>query len=445
MSAMPVSLPDAPDARDPQGAFPRFTLRDLVAEGERAFRMRTLAQAAVLGLALALVALALPTERLVGRGSALVTALSGEAPWYEIAAFGATAPLAALLEPLVGSLERAAFLVGALTWALALPWLTNLAMRAGAEPLTALAIGTAGAISPIGWCAATLPGPEAAGLLGATLVVHAMFSNRLGKRFVATIVLALVLDPFNALLFPAIALRLACERSFLGLGRYAFFAAVAVAAASGALLVAWTTDSELVAPSRWIGACVLALTLAPCAFLLRRPKAKEESRPPAWLALVPVGAIVGVAIPAFGPAAAPALVPLVVTALGYLAGQIDESPRVRVGLAALALSAVATAASEAALAQSDPDRRWRARAQALLEPEDLYATSNARRRYVLAERYGLDVLDLSSVLADDVADAARAARQRGGRLVHDGDPKLFGPRLWQALVDGGVEFAALER
>jgi len=131
MSAMPVSVPDA---RDPEGAFPRFTLRDLVASGERALQMRTLAQAAVLGLALALVALALPTERLVGRGSALVTALSGEAPWYEVAAFGATAPLAALLEPLVGSLERAAFLVGALTWALALPWLTSLAMRAGAEP-----------------------------------------------------------------------------------------------------------------------------------------------------------------------------------------------------------------------------------------------------------------------------------------------------------------------
>ena len=47
---------------------------------------------------------------------------------------------------------------------------------------------------------------------------------------------ALALDPLNALLCPAIALRLACERSFVGLRHYAFFGSVAIAAAETAKL-----------------------------------------------------------------------------------------------------------------------------------------------------------------------------------------------------------------
>lgn len=429
--------PSAPDLRDQGQAFPRFAVADLVADDERALRRRTLAQAAVLGVALALIALALPTERLVGRGSALVTTL-GDGSLVDQLAFGATAPLArALALATEWSLERSAYLVAAVLWALTLPFLVGLAMRAGARPLVALALATAGALSPIGWSAATLPSPEAAGLLGATLVIRAMFAPRLGWTSFAQVALALALDPLNALLFPAVAIRLACDRTFKGLGNYAFFGAVAVAAALGALLVGRTTDAELVAPSRAISWTVLALTLAACALLLRRPRVVEESRPPAWLALIPVGAIVGIAVPTFGPAAAPALVPLLVLALGYAAGQCDAA-WTRVALPACALSFGLTIAAELALSSTDPDRAWLARARSLLEPDDLYVTGSRRRAYLLEHRFGLATVDLSTVRAEELEAAARATVDRGGRVIHEGGHDRFGSDLAEALVAGGA-------
>src|SRR5690349_10158227 len=126
-------------------AFPREATRELVGAMQRAERRRGWLQDLALAAGLALFALGLPTERLLGRP--------------------------------VRSHEPLHFLAAALCFALGWLVLARAARRNGWDSGPALRASGIAALAPVVVLAATTPGPAAAGWLGACLVLTALVSD----------------------------------------------------------------------------------------------------------------------------------------------------------------------------------------------------------------------------------------------------------------------------
>lgn len=448
--------PHEPDhAHERAEDFPRILLRDLVAEQQAGEERRARWQVLFLTLALALLALALPTERLLGRGPALVTAASGGAWLHPNLLIGA---LTRLLSGAPGlDSERASFLLSALCWAGAFPLLVGLALRAGSSRGLALTVSLSALLAPAPWLAATLPGPAAPGILGAAFVARSLLDEAAApgraaarSRILASFALACALDvSLLALLLVPVTVAArgagrAADRAD-GAGRWR----AGLPPWSGVIaLFAWLLLLGIRAAEGWARARTLGIVdpaespswsapvqlslglgigLVAVLALLLPPASQHESRPPAWLlpwCLLPPFLQLATGSPA-GAGLLP-LVPALVLGAAYLLGRMGPS---RAGLLAALLLPVQVAVTTVAvldLQAGDPDRSWRERAVPRLEPDDVVVTLSSRRAYVLRERWRLDTLDASRGLQSGESLEAWWAREVEGRF----GPALDAQRRW---------------
>jgi hypothetical protein len=435
--------------------FPREQTTELVGQAEERRARRERLEPWAIGAGLAALALGLPSERLWGNVWSVPEHALGHA------GLGALVRWAA--EKLALSAERGWFLVSAFAFGLSVPALTRLLERMGFEHRVALGATLVALIGPLGWIAATLPGPFHAGVLGAILLATALVRGPLDGTFLrwsrgaAFALLACWLHPQNLLLFPAVLLALSRRAPARAprLGetvRACLFLALALGLALAILSTVRTSEAReallrvlLAGRSggpleilEWSGFLVLGLGLASVGlhalFVARR--APEESPPPRWLAawcgvaLVPIVA----GAPAWAPLLPWLLVAAAMGVADWTARAASGGPRLAGALAGqLLLTALATWVFSA----TDPERAWREHARGALERGDLVLTSDPSHAYLLGERWELDTRLLAPSLTRE--EGERALSPNGGaRVVLDGSLESLPENVRPLLVERGV-------
>ena len=393
---------DAPDGEEESPeelstGFPRHRTRELLGEAERGRELREKLAVVALGVAFAAFALALPTRRLCGLMDVFHAGLDDlwGSPWI------LPGVIVRALEPWLGQ-ERAGFLLAAVCSGLVIPLIDSLGRAHGAElSKRLLALGLVIA-SPLFWHAATLPGPEAAGALGALVLYRA---HRLGSRKSLATVFACLMDPANVLLW------LATTRS----GRRTPTAR-AVLPPEGWLIVGILVVSLFLRASptalrefalAWIAAGGL---LAPGFAWLAARGLDREPHGLAW-ALFP-----------YGPAVLLLLAPVLVISPTWLIGPLYlgalqlGSSRLSVALAAqVGLTVVTTFW----LASGDPENDWRATTWPALGPTDCVLEDEPRKAYFMRVRF--DVPVVSPGLPEETARRVAAHVAAGRRVLVDRD------------------------
>ena len=159
-------------AGDEGEAFPRVLLGGLVARQLRREQVRARWQVVLMTAGLALLALGLPTTRLLGEGPNLVRWTAGDA-WVHVHL--GLMPLVKVLSFLPGiGAERAWFLLSALCWAAAYPVLQRTCRELGSSRFTAMVSALVTLAAPVVWLAGTLPGPSAPGFLASAVLMRAL-------------------------------------------------------------------------------------------------------------------------------------------------------------------------------------------------------------------------------------------------------------------------------
>jgi hypothetical protein len=455
----------------PAEAFPRAAVRDLVGGNLLSARRRELAQDWAITLGLALLALALPTERLLGEGP-------GAVQWTEHGHWFGThlvlQPIAQGLSRISGvGAERAWYLIAALCWAGSYPVLARMNVALGLSRLAACVGALLCLVSPVALLAATLPGPAGPALFGsallfATLITGAGSSERAGPlRPIAAWGAACLLDTNLILLLPAVLWHTLANTRERPADRRRALAAVAGAIVF--LCGAWVAGASLLqgaAPAatlRGIGLRLLGtgnvgspdgviwlLVLAPAlgvgalgiVELFRRPTEAHDASPPGWIAAY---VCIPIVVKVLGGApnldtGAWVLAPL--TALG-LASFVERMPDGRRSGIILGLGAAQLLLSvgfRAALGLGDPNREWMTRASKMLERGDIVITRDQLHDYLLRHRFHLATVNLRIPLElsdrrrrdwwANVREVVRAHGRGGGRVLLDwrvGDP-LAGSR-----------------
>ncbi|MBK7642458.1 MAG: hypothetical protein IPJ19_05330 [Planctomycetes bacterium] len=365
-------------AHDHGEAFPRAETNELVGEALRTEHRRGWIQDLLVALALALLALGLPLERLLGQP--------------------------------VRADERVHFLASAVCFALGWLVLARAARRSAWDSAPALRASLVAASAPVVLFAATTPGPAAAGWLGACLVLVVLVREETpplvrGAAWLA----AAALHPWNIWVWPAWLLR---ERR----GRAVPIACGVLVGASLALRFPHHPSELFAGLDGGPGPCVAWWTLwiaglgGAAAGLVALARGA-----PAWIlafALVPLaplslGGTIGYDLPWIW------LAPL-----GWLGVLELEKRGRRTGLL-LATSLACGAAALVWVRATDPERAWREAAQERLEPSDLVLTRSAAHRYLLATRHGLEVRMLPAEADEALRQAIDAARAAHRRVVLD--------------------------
>jgi hypothetical protein len=457
-----ASPPPPPEASE---VFPRSWLSEQVARGGWSEDLAQRWQSPVIAFGLALLALGLPTSRLLAQTRELV-ACTDSATWIDSHLL--SLPLAKLLAdlPSVGA-ERAWFLLSALCWAGTFPVLfaTNLGLGfSRGVALTATLIALA---APAVWLAGTLPTPAGAGLLAASLLLRELLAPWLTEgetprpasalRAAALWILGCLLHASLALLYPALLVAFVRwgRRTADGARRSALLGPILVApiALAGLWILASGVSGLAGRPdflaSLWRdirggrsdgGDWLLALFMLSASFgpsiaglmhLLRTGHKSHAERRPYWLL-------------------AWCLFPLVF--LGAM-GRFDLEllalilgPLLPIGLAALLASwkppalqrrAAVLAAGQLVLTigfclafrLTDPLRAWTRQAEQRLTGEDFVLTSSAEHQHLLRYRFELPSVDLwEPVRLDGAAaqawwartsEAVERAHRAGRRVVLD--------------------------
>lgn len=440
-------------------AFPRMAVRDLVGTSLVTSRRRELLQDSAIATGLALLALALPTERLFGDGPGLVQATSrGE--W--LSANVLLSPLAQVLSrlPAIGA-ERAWFLIAALCWAATYPVLSRMCIALGMSRTAACTAALLVLVSPLGFLSATLPGPSAALLLGSALLLESLLIDgdrgAAGKRVMGplgTWFAVCLLDPNLLMLLPAVVWKGVSTRR-AGLLETSAKVSLGLVVISGLFFVGLAAHPpgdrapsvlqalELKLLGSGSGGAPDSLTflivLAPLigvgviglVELLRRPTGQGEAALPGW-ALALVGLPLGVKLIGGSPnldTGAWAFGPL--TALG-IASLLDRGKPERRMMVISSLFASQIALSCGFRVTStigDPRRAWVNDAALILEPGDLVLTRDQSHDYLLRHRFGVSTVNLRTPVELDetsrvdwwasTREQIRTQARSGGRVVVD--------------------------
>ncbi len=441
--------------------FPREQTAELVAEAEERRARRERLGPWVIGAGLAALALGLPSERLWGNAWCV--------PEHALGHLG----LGALVRWIAGildlSAERTWYLVSGLGFGLCVPVSTRLLERMGFAHRVAIGAVLVALLSPLGWIAATLPGPFHAGVLGAALLARALVQPPGEQSFLrwsragACYLLAGWLHPQNLLLLPAVfvaLMRRGAPPSERGARPAETIAGwMHLALALGILLASLPSVRSSEAREAllrvllagrsggpleillWAVGLPLGLGLACVGLhaLVFARRAPEESAPPRWLlAWCAVGLVPMVA---GSPLWAPALPWLVVAVAMGVADSVARSAREEAGLRRLAFALsgqlVLSALAAWTFATTDPDRAWREHARAALEREDLVLTSEPSHAYLLGERWELDSLLVPTAPGGTVQDRLRSRSTRA-RVVIDGPLARFPEPLRPLLAESGA-------
>ncbi len=427
------SLPEGPTGE----LFPREELTEEVGRHLDAEQRRELLAPWVLGLAVTLLALGLPTERLWGPMTLVRDAAEGGR------SLGGLAVLLRLMaETGAVEIEGAARLLAALAAGLTVPATRSLLAAIG-FPSRLCWVGTVLALAtPLLLLGATSPVELAPSILGATLVARELFRLRPGMgiraqwRVSSTLLLAVLLDPANLLLLPAGALGVARLGGSKGVPRWAPATSLvvvlawcvwiligagedpggqAVEALFGALLAGASGPStgSLLAWAAW-APIALGVGWLGIASLFLGQRAPEESPPPRW---VPAWCLMA-AVPVLGghPEAAPALgllVPLGAVGLADHLLRIEQEDQARKRARILAGSQVLLGLlALVVLRSTDPLRPWADHARQALDPGDLVLSADPDHRFWLRHRFLLEAPDLADPQLPALLERAASSEVR---------------------------------
>jgi hypothetical protein len=403
----PFQIPEEGQDSLPEilGGFPRHLTTQLIEEGEDSQHRREMISSWVLGLALALLALTYPQERLLGEAFGEVFERGAFwTPWQRVHQF-----LAQLLDV---HAEQLRFVSSALAFGACLPVALSIARRFGCSFGLSLVGCTITLLSPTAWLAGTTPGLAAPALLLMLLLMREMW-RECGPSPARCLVVWGVLiafQPTMVLLWPA--LLLAClftQEESARRKRTCLIWSLGGLLALGAMTTIGLADwdpqpmpSRLdLDGTRWSldprvwprlaglvpGLGLSAVGLASL-WLLRRNE--SELPPPRWLLLWAL-------LPALG------LLPN--SALGWdasyqwllpiaLVGWFDLLARLEVdggrllGAAGLLAQATLLIGLISYAQNSDPLARWRSHAHQFLEPGDVVITGHAEHAYLVSHRWG---------------------------------------------------------
>lgn len=410
-------MTDVPQQRPPDELLtaptPRERMAELIGEAGAARARRERLQGWVIGAGIALVALGLPGERLWGDMElARQTAGNGER------SAGIVFPLAVLVRHGLGvDAELACRLLAAVSYGLCVPALVGLLRSIGFDHLLALLAALTALLAPTAWIAGSMPLDFAPGMLGATLVLWALFrprervANGYHWRAATSLALAFLLRPENALLFPAVLWAVSRHR---GLGRLRGPSAGLVLALATALplfglvsgapertALGWRLldtvlagrEPSLQAAPRWILALGLGLGAGVFGLyvLLLGRRLPEETPPPKWVVpwcLVVLAPVAG-GRPEAGPVGAYLIPAAAVGIADWLTRTVGEKRALRRGSALLAVQLGLTAAVTFAWRASDPLADWRHTARLVLDPADVVVAADPRHGYLAGVRFRL--------------------------------------------------------
>lgn len=408
-------------------AFPRLAVRDLIGASLSEEELRERWQTGALTLGLMLLALALPTEQLLGSGPALVQA-TDQGEWAP-GPLGLQ-PIARLLSllPAVGA-ERAWFLLSACCWAACYPVLTGMLRVLGIRRLAAGAATLVVLLSPAGQLTATLPGPSAAALLGSAILFRRLLTSAAdagseARRTLSLWFVACLFHTSLVALLPAVLVHLSRRdaatahagrlRLMLrdaGIGLAALLALHGLASlgrpAGMGYLGFWERVGSGLLGSTGIGSpssLTWLLMLGPAigvgllggVELLRKPDGRSESRPPAWLWIF-VGAPLLLQLLGARPsleAAAWILSPALALGLASFFSRSQERGRTAFIVGLIGAQVTLTVSFRLTSLAGDANRPWTLLASELLEPGDLVITANQQHEYLLRHRFGLPTLNL---------------------------------------------------
>ncbi len=417
--------------------FPREDLSARIGRSELLERRRQAWQPFLLGLALAMLALAFPMERLWGEMNLVRTAAEGGR------GLGLGVPLLRIAARWF-SHEQAAFAFAAICAGLTIPALRALMLTIGfshSVAMRGLGVIVLAPLFLLGASSAVLLAP---GVLGATLIARELFrlnkdkSMRALWRVSSVFFLGLLLDPTILLLLPAAGLALVpfaaprrlplwappvgltltigfCVYILLGAGDPQaldqLFRAMLAGGAGPTLphLGEWLIWLPISLGIGWLG----------IVSLLAGKRTSEESPPPSWtrawclMALVPVIGGSPLAMPALG-----LLLPLAAVGLVDHLARIERDDLMGQRAKLLLLSQLGLGLlAWGTLFATDPLKPWREEAQENLNPGDLVFSSHPGHIYLLEHRYGV-----ATGRPEDEGAAQRAiqATANGVRVVLDG-------------------------
>lgn len=425
-------MSDVSPDHDPVHAAPFVPeqLHELLGDAEAARARRQRAQAWLIGIGLAILALGLPSERLWG-DMALVrmTAGNGET------STGILFPLAALLTRLAGTgAEQTCFLLSALAYGLLVPALRRLLVVIGFDHSIAMAATVLAAMTPALLIGASLPLDHAAGALGATLLLTTLFQPRtrvtMGYQWRALTLffLAFLLRPENVLLLPAVVWAVV-RQAGRARGPLAGITVSVAALFAVSILVTGRADAfwDTVLAGRepsWSGLgpwlVFVSLGLGASLFglyaLLLDRRLPEETPAPKWMVpwcLVALAPVAGGSASA-GPVAA-FLVPAAAVGLADWLTRRGREDLLRRALLVAVCSQLALAlGARLAWEISDPMREERATLRRGLEPTDVVLVSDPIKAYLIELRWGLQV----AASLEELTEGATTALDRGeARLV----------------------------
>jgi len=421
---------------DPAGAqpFERERLTELLRGAEVTRRRRRRLQVALIGAALGILALGLPSERLWGdMGLVRLAVRDGDR------SYGLLFPLAIAVQKLTGlRAEQAYFLIGAVAYGLLFPTTMRLLRRIGFKRGASLAGALTATLSPLAWLGATQPGDFAPGALGATLLLGTLFQPRqrwsggYQVRAASLLFLAFLLSPENLLLAPAVVWavgrRAGRGQASLTAGPMALIVGtsvwflVATGEVDGRPLYWHLLDTllagreqSLAALPLWLGTFAVGLggALLGLYTLLLGRRNSEEAPPPSWIVpwcLVVLAPVVG-GSPAAGPVGGYLLPAAAVGVADWLTRREQERSARRWSVVLPLAHVLLTAVVAVTWNLTDPLRSWRADARAQLEPTDVVIAPGSERRYLLIQRWGLTAFpsreDLPAELQGELALGAR--------------------------------------
>lgn len=417
--------------------FPREDLTQRIASAARFERWREGWQPWLLGLAVTLLALAVPMERLWGDMN--LVRLSAE----EGRGLGVGVPLLRYLSQWMTH-EQAGYALAAVSAGLTLPALRGLLITVGFPHGIAMRCVGMTALAPLALLGASSPVLLAPGALGATLIARELFrlntdqSMRALWRVSSVFLLGLLLDPANLLLLPAAGLALVplatvrklppwtfptclgatigyCLWILLGAGNKEAFDQLLrtlLAGGQGANLTslgAWLAWLPLCLGVGWLG--ILSL--------VGGRRTTEESPPPAWIkawclvALVPIIGGSPWTMPALG-----ILLPLCSVGLADHLVRLEDGSKMRQrAQRLLATQLILGTLLILSLGATDPLAAWRASARQDLSPGDLVFSEHRGHLYLLRHRFGLAT---ESPSEPEAVQRAQSARDKGQRVVLDG-------------------------
>ena len=411
------------------GGFPRHLTTQLIEEGEGERSRREVLGGLLLGLGLAVFALAFPQERLIGQQVQHMDPADAMVQYVVDYLRGLSIRHLAMMP------EQLGFVLAALAYGACLPVSLAIARRQGCGFGLALVGSLAVLLSPVAWVAGTTPGLEAFALLFSLLCLHALWGHERPKALMATSwwALSAACTPANAWLLPAVVraslrsqkkrFELGFSLPLIGITLFLLFSIPVgvLLDVEEALTRVWRAMlfggsggwGQIVSWVLGLGPGLgLAVVGVGSLFLLKR--GESEARPPRWLLLwcaLPALAVGLGGTPEWSIPYLWLVPPALIGTCDLLARRADDIG-LGWGVGILSLQVLAVIAAAMLLMGTDPQREWRTTAQARLQPGDYLFTASRERAYLAANRWGLSCALVTPALGRAADEGKQGAINR---------------------------------